>query len=97
MPVYEYKCEDCDRKFDIVATLAEKEAGLAPVCPRCGCRRAKQVFGRFTLLTSSKSEDDEFGDDPGSDMPDVGGGDDDLGGLDDSGMGGLDDMADDID
>uniref|UniRef100_A0A7C4G9I2 Zinc ribbon domain-containing protein n=1 Tax=candidate division WOR-3 bacterium TaxID=2052148 RepID=A0A7C4G9I2_UNCW3 len=64
MPVYEFKCEDCGKKFDIVATLAEKESGLSPACPKCGGMRVRQVFGRFTLLSGSKSdvEDEDFGD-----------------------------------
>jgi putative FmdB family regulatory protein len=82
MPVYEYQCEDCGRKFDILATLAEKEAGLNPVCPRCGRTRVRQVLGRFTLLTGSKSESDEF---------DAGLDDDGLGaGMDDAGLDDLD-------
>lgn len=71
MPVYEYQCESCGKKFDLLATLAEKEAGLAPVCPKCGAKRARQVFGRFTLLASSKSSDGgDLGDeDAGGDVP----------------------------
>lgn len=82
MPVYEYECEACARKFEVVASLAEKEKGLRPVCPKCGSKRARQVFGRVSLLTSSKSEDD-FGedfDDKGAD--DFGAGDEDLGDSD---------------
>jgi len=83
MPVYEFQCQDCGKKFEIVATLAEKEAGLDPSCPKCGRMRARQVFSRFTLLTGSKTDED-FDDDVGAG--------DDLGGLPDgAGMGGLDD------
>lgn len=82
MPVYEYQCSDCGRKFDIIATLAEKEAGLAPKCPKCGRSRVSQVFSRFTLLAGSKS-----GDDPGDDLDMTGG--PDLGGP------GMDDFGDD--
>lgn len=60
MPVYEYRCEKCGRKFDVVASIAEKESGLNPVCPQCGSRRAQQVFGRFTVLAGSKTEMDDF-------------------------------------
>ena len=71
-----------------MATLAEKEVGLDPACPKCGRTRARQVFSRFTLLTGSKTEDDF---DEGAD--DMGAGDD-LGGLpDEAGMEGLDDMG----
>jgi putative FmdB family regulatory protein len=95
MPVYEYQCEECGRKFDIVASLGEKEAGLNPSCPKCGRLRCRQVFSRFTLLTGSKSESDDFGDDAGAGgpgLPDMDGMDDDLGGDD-----GVDSLGDDDD
>jgi putative FmdB family regulatory protein len=84
IPVYEYQCQDCGKKFEVVATLAEKEAGLDPACPKCGRMRARQIFSRFTLLTGSKT--DEGLDDMGAD--------DDLGGLpDEAGGDGLDDLG----
>ncbi len=87
IPVYEYQCRDCGKKFEIVATLAEKEAGLDPACPKCGRMRACQVFSRFTLLTGSKTEDDF---DEGLDEAGLG---DELGGLGGgAGMEGLDDL-----
>jgi len=76
MPVYEYQCENCGKKFDLLATLAEKEAGLVPVCPKCGAKRARQVLGRFTLLASSKSGDGDLGNDDGG--ADLSGGMDEL-------------------
>jgi putative FmdB family regulatory protein len=85
MPVYEYQCSDCGRQFDIIATLAEKEAGLCPKCPKCGRARVSQVFSRFTLLTGSKS-----GESSGEDL-DMSGGGPDLGGM------GMDDFGDDDD
>jgi putative FmdB family regulatory protein len=84
LPVYEYQCQDCGKKFEVIATLAEKEAGLSPACPSCGRKRARQVFSRFTLMTGSKSGSDDFD----SDMPDAGMGD--PAGMDD-----LDDMEPD--
>ena len=69
-----------------MATLAEKEVGLDPACPKCGRMRARQVFSRFTLLTGSKTDED-FDEGP----EDMGAGGD-LGGLpDDAGMDDLDD------
>jgi len=88
MPVYEFQCQDCGKKFEIVATLAEKEAGLDPACPKCGRLRARQVFSRFTLLTGSKTEED-FGE--GSD--DMGAGDDLDGLSDEAGTDDLDDLG----
>jgi putative FmdB family regulatory protein len=87
MPVYEFQCQDCGKKFETVATLAEKEAGLDPACPKCGRKRARQVFSRFTLLTGSKTDGDEFDDG----LDDMGPGDE-SGGLP-GGMG-MDDLDD---
>jgi len=73
MPVYEFKCEDCGRRFELVATLAEQDAGLEPECPKCGSGNCRQVFGRVNIVTSSKSDSDldDFGEDDGlGDMPD---------------------------
>ena len=86
IPVYEYQYQDCGKKFEIVATLAEKEAGLDPACPKCGRMRARQVFSRFTLLAGSKTDEDF---DEGLDDMGAGG---DLDGL--SGGAGMDDLDD---
>ena len=95
MPVYEFQCQDCGKKFETVATLAEKEAGLDPACPKCGRHRARQVFSRFILLTGSKT--DNYFDDgledmgPGDETAGLPGGTD-MDGLDDAGSGDLDDL-----
>ncbi len=92
MPVYEFRCDECGEKFDIVATLAEKEAGLHPTCPHCGGIKVRQVFGRFTVMGSSKSDadfdegdfgDEGYGDELGDDFEDFG--DEDLDLEDDTG------------
>jgi len=98
VPVYEFQCQDCGKKFDVVATLAEKEVGLDPTCPKCGRKRARQVFSRFTLLTGSKTDDDfdEGLDDMGpggeSGLPDDMGMDDLGDDLSSGDAGGLDDL-----
>ncbi len=86
MPLYEYLCGDCGKKFDVLATIAEKEAGLEPACPKCGSKRCRQVFGRVTVMTSSKS--DEFSDDLPDDVGD---------GLDTDDMSDSDSGTDDLD
>ena len=89
MPVYEFQCQDCGKKFEIVATLAEKEVGLDPTCPKCGRKRARQVFSRFTLLAGSKTDGGELDDG----LDDMGLGDEDAGLPDGMGMDDLDDLG----
>ncbi len=44
MPYYSFACETCDTRFDVRATIAEKEAGLHPACPACGDRDVRQII-----------------------------------------------------
>lgn len=46
---YEFKCTDCDNHFDVQATIAEKEAGLKPICPQCGSGNTVQRFSIFGM------------------------------------------------
>ena len=50
MPLYEFQCEECGGPFDVRATLAEKETGLAPRCPSCGGKRVRQVMTAGLLI-----------------------------------------------
>ncbi len=34
MPIYEYRCEGCGHKFQVVSTIAEHRRG-GTQCPRC--------------------------------------------------------------
>jgi putative FmdB family regulatory protein len=44
MPLYDYHCEKCDEVFEVRASIAEKQAGLTPVCPKCHNSKTKQVL-----------------------------------------------------
>lgn len=33
MPIYEYRCENCQERFEELLTTSDKPA---PACPRCG-------------------------------------------------------------
>ncbi|MEW6049232.1 MAG: zinc ribbon domain-containing protein [Bacillota bacterium] len=74
--IYEFRCSGCGRRFDVYATLAEKEAGLSPTCPACGSSDVARVFGRVMLLRSALS--DAGGSGPGG--SDSGGKETDFGG-----------------
>jgi putative FmdB family regulatory protein len=52
MPTYEYHCKECGYTFDVRATVAEKERGLAASCEKCGSGELEQVFGGFSLITN---------------------------------------------
>jgi putative FmdB family regulatory protein len=54
MPTYEYICLECKNRFDVFATLAEKEKGLKPDCPNCHSKKTIQVFGNINVMGGSK-------------------------------------------
>ncbi len=45
MPIYEYRCEDCDHRFEILQRLGEGADGLS--CPDCGAPRLSKMFSTF--------------------------------------------------
>ncbi|MGQ9559716.1 MAG: FmdB family zinc ribbon protein [Candidatus Oleimicrobiaceae bacterium] len=50
MPTYEFKCADCDHRFEIFASISQKEQGLDLKCPKCGSDRVGEVFGTLIFL-----------------------------------------------
>jgi len=54
MPIYEYVCLECKNKFEVKATLEEKEKGLNPECPRCGSKKTSRFFGNFMFISGSQ-------------------------------------------
>ena len=54
MPVYEYRCRKCGRKFDRIERITEHGA-KHPRCPECKSPQVSQIFGTFFAKTSKKS------------------------------------------
>ncbi|MFH1195780.1 MAG: zinc ribbon domain-containing protein [bacterium] len=55
MPVFEYKCNDCGKKFDI---LHKSSANLSEViCPACQSKNSKKLLSSFSASTSSAGFD----------------------------------------
>ena len=47
MPLYDYKCTACGETFEILSSLAEREAKA--VCPACGGHHTARLFSTITL------------------------------------------------
>jgi len=47
MPIYEFTCAKCGRRFEIVSSHAERDDKA--VCPECGGSDVAQVFGGFKV------------------------------------------------
>ncbi len=54
MPVYDFVCENCGKKFTRTMSLAEHSKGRFK-CPKCGSGKVKQLISSFQAVTSRKS------------------------------------------
>ncbi len=54
MPIYDYKCLDCNKEFTLVLTLKEYEDGKVE-CPNCKSKNLQRLLGTFFASTSKKS------------------------------------------
>lgn len=50
MPLYEYRCSDCDHGFEILQSMGEGAEGLA--CPRCGETHLEKQFSTFASASA---------------------------------------------
>ena len=53
MPLYEYRCEACDHRFEILQRLGETADGLE--CPQCGVQRLEKMFSTFAASATQGS------------------------------------------
>ena len=53
MPIYEYRCEECDHRFEIIQRLGEGAGGLT--CPGCGAPRLEKMFSTFAAAATQGS------------------------------------------
>jgi putative FmdB family regulatory protein len=57
MPIYEYRCSECRRRFSALVGVVAGAA--APRCPRCGSEQITKLISRFAV---ARSEDELFDD-----------------------------------
>ncbi|MDH7481534.1 MAG: zinc ribbon domain-containing protein [Armatimonadota bacterium] len=53
MPVFDYRCLDCRKRFSLLVGVVAKGPQLR--CPNCGSVKIKKLISRFSAL---RSEDD---------------------------------------
>jgi putative FmdB family regulatory protein len=54
MPVYEFVCRKCRKKFEVVGTVAEYDPKKVK-CPKCKSRSVERRWSRVFAVTSKKS------------------------------------------
>lgn len=69
MPLFEYRCNECGRRFDLLVGVVAEKVELR--CPRCGSRRATKLMSRIAPVARTNEFDDQddydFDDEDGED------------------------------
>lgn len=52
MPIYEYRCLDCQRRVSIFFRRMGADEGAT--CPRCGSPRLERLYSRFAMVRSEE-------------------------------------------
>lgn len=53
MPLYEYRCDQCDKSFEILQRMGAGADGLS--CPGCGGLELRKQFSTFSASSSASS------------------------------------------
>lgn len=54
MPIYEYRCRECGKRFDrFFRSLEEAEKEREVECPQCGSKGARKLFSLLGLGAAS--------------------------------------------
>jgi len=59
MPIYEYHCKQCGKKFERLVKLSTKTSEIE--CPRCGARQAEKTVSLFGTSGSGPSGGQSLG------------------------------------
>ncbi len=49
MPVYEYQCLECDKRFEALRPMSQIDAPIA--CPRCQAENARRAISVFAAIS----------------------------------------------
>ena len=69
MPIFEYRCSDCNTKFEVLHKSQEKEEDI--ICPKCNSNKSKKLMSSFaaSMDGSSSFSGSSYSDDSGSSYP----------------------------
>ncbi|MHB8572785.1 MAG: FmdB family zinc ribbon protein [Candidatus Dormibacteria bacterium] len=56
MPIYEYRCQDCDRVFENLSRTYV-DGGRAVACPGCSGERTSKLLSLFAAPNASTSQE----------------------------------------
>ena len=53
MPIYEYQCEACGERFEMLVRSVSQQSH--PACPKCGSRKVKKAISLFGVAATTGS------------------------------------------
>jgi putative FmdB family regulatory protein len=56
MPIYEYRCEGCAEKFEVLTRFAERDT--AQICPVCESTKTRVLVSSFAVAGGEPSASD---------------------------------------
>lgn len=56
MPLYEYRCKKCGRRFSVLVGVTAEKAKRA--CPHCGGKQATKLISRVAPIVRDDESDD---------------------------------------
>jgi putative FmdB family regulatory protein len=59
MAIYEYRCESCSGKFEVLTRFAERDS--AQVCPACESTKTRVLVSSFAVAGGGSLETMDFG------------------------------------
>ena len=60
MPIYEYECQDCGKRFSLLIMNPKTQA--QPACPKCGGRKLDRLMSRFATAQSDERRMEKLAD-----------------------------------
>jgi putative FmdB family regulatory protein len=61
MPTYEFRCQDCHKRFDVFMSFSEY-GNTQVKCPHCGSTNIRRKIGRIRVARSDESRLENFSD-----------------------------------
>ena len=62
MPIYEYRCLDCGRRFSLYFQTFSEASEAKPTCPKCGSANVIKLVSRVAVMKSEETRLEELAD-----------------------------------
>ena len=62
MPIYDYRCADCNRRVSLYYQTFSAAASAVPTCTHCGSQSVSRLVSRVAVLKSEESRLEDMAD-----------------------------------